>query len=178
MRLSIAQQVLMSLLVVTCGLILHSVKISLLLLEQQHEGDEHLLQKQAWKSTNDNNPQKLSFQPRALFQDWWDAMTLQGGTSCDTVLQNVRQGIWMDPNHQQGQHFVRRISTAPHHYVSLHHPDYDRVRYKSIFEKGEYYERKVHARFESILQENNVAKNATALPIVVDVGANIGYVSV
>jgi hypothetical protein len=82
----------------------------------------------------------------------------------------------MDPN--RGRHFVRRILSSPHHYVSLHNLEYDRVRYDSIFVKGEYYEHKVIARFENILQEDGRGKIESApLPIVLDVGANIGYVS-
>jgi hypothetical protein len=92
---------------------------------------------------------------------------------CSTVYQNVKTGRWEDPN--SGQHFIRQINTPPYHYVSVHSKEYDRVRYSSIFDNGLYYEHKVHNRFVSILQEEQTERSQQ--PVVIDVGANIGYYS-
>ena len=93
---------------------------------------------------------------------------------CSTVYQKVKTGQWEDPNN--GQHFIRQINTPPYHYVSVHSKEYDRVRYSSIFDNGLYYEHKVHNRFISVLQEKE-QQHLQEQPIVIDVGANIGYYS-
>ena len=90
-------------------------------------------------------------------------------TSCDQVRDYVSRGDWEDPN--RGKLFLRRVVTEPGFYVSVHDKKYDPVRYRSIFEQGDYYEEKVRKRFEYILSEHQ----HEMMPIVLDVGGNIGY---
>jgi hypothetical protein len=129
-------------------------------------------------------------QGQSSSQAWWDNMTAEGSTSCQQVQTNVQQGLWIDPN--DGQYFVRLVQQPAHQrpfYVSVHKKGYDPLRYSSIFEKGTYYEHLVQSRFERILQEGNeqssssnneavVSVSASSLPIVLDVGTNIGYYSI
>jgi hypothetical protein len=112
-------------------------------------------------------------------------MTAEGSTSCQEVQSNVEQGLWIDPN--EGQHFIRKVQLAHQNpfFVSVHKNGYDPLRFITIFQKGQYYEHLVQSRFERILQEgnevismhNNVTESALH-PMVLDVGANIGYYSI
>lgn len=76
---------------------------------------------------------------------------------------------WQDPNQQQV--YLRQVVTEPPFFVSVHNSEYDVVRFKSIFQKGNYYEHLVRQRFEYILSQT---KDVTK-PFVLDVGGNIGY---
>ncbi|KAG7369618.1 FkbM family methyltransferase [Nitzschia inconspicua] len=115
--------------------------------------------------------------PSTVFSSWWDEITFAGSTSCKDVRHHEQEGIWKDPN--DGSYFIRKIKKAPNHYVSLHKNEYDPVRFRHIFLTGNYYEHDVHNRFELILAEADRTNIATSrsLPMVVDVGANIGYYS-
>ncbi len=103
-----------------------------------------------------------------------------GAISCDVVQERVQSGQWEDPNH--GQLFLRQVITKPSFYISVHNQEYDRIRYNSIFETGDYYEVEVRERFEYILGENqkdwdyhHSKFNHQRMPLVVDIGGNIGY---
>ncbi|KAG7339916.1 FkbM family methyltransferase [Nitzschia inconspicua] len=124
-----------------------------------------------------NHPSLLSSSVPSAVSSWWDQVTLLGSTSCDDVRLFEQEGLWKDPN--GGQYFIRKIIKAPHHFVSLHNNNYDHVRHSSIFIGGNYYEHHIHDRFERILAEAERTTIATArsLPIVIDVGANLGYYS-
>jgi FkbM family methyltransferase len=136
-----------------------------------------------------NDPKSgLWQQGQSSSQAWWDIMTAEGSTSCREVQSNVQQGLWIDPN--DGQYFVRLVQQPAHRhpfFVSVHKKGYDSLRYSSIFETGTYYEHLVQSRFERILQEGNEQSSsnnneaivsASSLPMVLDVGANIGYYSI
>jgi len=108
-----------------------------------------------------------------------------GGSSevtCQDVQDHVSKGEWEDPN--GGKIFIRRVITDPPFYVSVHNEGYDPVRWKYLFETGDYYEKEVRTRFEYILWEyhHSLHRNdednmptTRAIPIVLDVGGNIGY---
>ncbi|KAG7355426.1 FkbM family methyltransferase [Nitzschia inconspicua] len=136
----------------------------MILLEQQ--------QQEFW-----SNHLSLSLSFRSAVFSWWDQITLSGSTACDDVRLFEQEGLWKDPN--GGQYFIRKIIKPPHHFVSLHNNNYDHVRHSSIFIGGNYYEHHVHDRFERILAEakRTTVATATSLPIVIDVGANLGYYS-
>ena len=90
-------------------------------------------------------------------------------TRCDHVRDSVYRGDWEDPN--QGKVFLRKVVTEPSFFVSVHDKTYDPIRFGSIFEKGDYYEKRVRERFEYILSEHQYE----LMPLVLDVGGNIGY---
>lgn len=85
-----------------------------------------------------------------------------------------QQQILHDPN--GGELYYRELLTYPQFNISVHNKGYDALRWLTIYETGKYYEAHVQKRFLSILSEG---KNTTALggnkPLVLDVGANIGY---
>jgi FkbM family methyltransferase len=193
------RQALAFLLVVTSSLCLYSILLSHSIVrflqhnvddeEQQHLQHELSIHR---KSQIQQQTQSQCSCSLSSFQTWWDGLTAAGSISCHDVQTNLEQGLWIDPN--KGQHFIRKIQQPSHNfqqqqqqqkpfYVSVHNKEYDRVRYSSIFEQGQYYEQKVYTRFERILQEGIEAtirnNNVTlSLPMVVDVGANIGYYSI
>jgi FkbM family methyltransferase len=90
----------------------------------------------------------------------------EGFISCDETHRRVDRGEWYDPN--DGRLYARRMITEPHFYASVHNQSYDLVRWKSLFEKGKYYEGEVHSRFVDILSNHPSS-------LVLDVGANVGY---
>lgn len=107
---------------------------------------------------------------------WMTEISGAKETSCATAFDKVRSGVWEDPNNDQ--YLYRRIKTEPHFLVSVHNQRYDPVRYGPIYNNGNYYEGEVIRRFEFILQENRDAfdyDNKTALPLVIDIGGNIGF---
>jgi len=109
---------------------------------------------------------------------WFSSVAGNGFVDCDTVGDYVESGQWVDPN--KGHVYLRQVKTKPHFHVSVHNKEYDVVRWEHIFEKGDYYEHKVRKNFEYILGETNAhwkssIDHANTLPIVVDIGGNIGY---
>lgn len=92
-----------------------------------------------------------------------------GDTTCDQVQNLVDVNTWKDPN--KGKWFVRQVITEPHFFISVHAQEYDPLRYKYIFNTGDYYETDVRKRFEYILAEHRYEDT----PIVLDMGGNIGY---
>lgn len=107
---------------------------------------------------------------------WMTEISGANETKCQSVFENSRKGLWEDPNHDMFQY--RRIKTAPHFLVSVHHQQYDPVRYSSIYKNGNYYEGAVIQRFERILGENRDSfdfNSTPALPLVIDIGGNIGF---
>jgi FkbM family methyltransferase len=166
------------LLVIASSLCFYTMKLRSFNFSQQQDVDGSI-----------NDPKSgIWQQSQSTSQTWWDNMTAEGSTSCQEVQSNVEQGLWIDPN--DGQYFVRLVQQPAHRrpfYVSVHKRGYDRLRYSSIFEKGTYYENLVQSRFERILQEGNeqsssnnseAVVSASSLPMVLDVGANIGYYSI
>jgi len=59
--------------------------------------------------------------------------------------------------------------TEPSFWIALHKPWFDRMRWNSIMQKGEYYETGITAQFHEILHQ------VQPKGIVVDVGMNIGW---
>ena len=86
--------------------------------------------------------------------------------SCRVIEQRQANGTWHDPN--KGEIYARRLVTDPAYTVSLHREDYDRLRWRTVFQYGKYYEHQVRMRFNTILKET--PKDA----VVLDVGTNIG----
>lgn len=91
---------------------------------------------------------------------------VKGSMSCEEAKDLVRQGKWIDPN--EDRVYLRKLSSKPSFFVSVHNQSYDAVRWNSIFEEGRYYEDQVHQRFLEILSDQPKS-------LVIDVGANIGY---
>ncbi|KAG7344712.1 FkbM family methyltransferase [Nitzschia inconspicua] len=189
-----SRQVLVGIFLLLCGICLFSIKLSHSVVVYQHGQQRDLSVSTTSSRGSDRrntDPCQLQQQPSSpstpstlSYSYWWDEMTLAGSTSCTNVHRHVQMGVWKDPNH--GQHYIRRIEEAPNHFLSVHNKDYDRVRFSSIFQNGKYYEHKVHGRFESILQEQPIDEHSKttstrtssdSLPMVLDVGANIGYYS-
>ncbi len=142
------------------------------------------------KQLNSHDQDLLTGMSSSTFPDfteataWFDEIAGPGATSCSTVRQKLQENQWMDPN--EGKLYVRRILSPPHFYISLHNEDYDPVRFRAIFNNGDYYERRVMDRFQIILAESNDYETSTIktsdsnngrYPIVLDVGGNIGYYS-
>ena len=135
-------------------------------------------------------------------------------TECHDVRRYVENQQWEDPNNNDitttttnnnnnNNHnrvlLARNVITDPQFAISVHNREYDRVRYSSIYIKGDYYEKKVRNRFLFILNEDekgieeteekqiNNNDNNTLIhrgrrkirsrtkPFVIDVGGNIGY---
>ncbi len=108
--------------------------------------------------------------------EWLTEISGADETSCSSVFDNVRRGVWEDPNHDK--FLYRRIKTEPHFLVSVHNQEYDPVRYEPIYNNGNYYEGEVIRRFEYILNENKNAfdyNSTKTLPLVIDIGGNIGF---
>ena len=108
---------------------------------------------------------------------WFAGIAGDGVIDCDTVGEHVETGRWIDLN--QGHAYLRQVKTKPHFYVSVHHKEHDLVRWQNIFEKGDDNEHKVRKNFEYILGESNAQykSNGSTLPVVVDIGGNVGYYS-
>ena len=53
--------------------------------------------------------------------------------SCSSVHDNVRNGLWPDPNGDSN--YIRRTIDSPTFYVSVHSKDYDLLRYITLYEK-------------------------------------------
>ncbi|KAG7370384.1 FkbM family methyltransferase [Nitzschia inconspicua] len=188
-----SRQVLVGIFLLLCGICLYSIKLSHSVVVLHHGQQRELTTIIRAGSDRKNTvpcqlqqqqPSSPSTPSNVSYSYWWDEMTHAGSTSCTNVHRHVQMGLWKDPN--QGQHYIRKIDEAPYHFLSVHNKDYDRVRFSSIFRNGKYYEHKVHGRFESILQEQPIDEHSTttsarissnSLPMVLDVGANIGYYS-
>ena len=137
-------------------------------------------------------------------------------TECHDVRRYVENHQWEDPNknntstnnnnnnnnNHDGHHsllLARNVITDPQFAISVHNRQYDRVRYSSIYLKGDYYEKKVRNRFLFILKEEEESeemqpeteqeeidnnrldhhgqRRRRRTPFVIDVGGNIGYYS-
>lgn len=95
---------------------------------------------------------------------------------CRSAFDKVRSGEWEDPNHER--FLFRKIKSEPQFLISVHNEKYDALRYRHIYNDGNYYEDEVIKRFQYILQENRDAfdyNSNNGLPLVLDVGGNIGY---
>lgn len=64
--------------------------------------------------------------------------------------------------------------TDPPFWIALHNPSFDKMRWASIKDKGEYYETGVTSIFHEILSGYDVTKET---PLVIDIGMNIGWFS-
>lgn len=65
--------------------------------------------------------------------------------------------------------------TNPPFWIALHNPTFDKMRWVSIKDKGEYYETGVTSIFHEILSGYDVTKEET--PLMIDIGMNIGWFS-
>ena len=114
---------------------------------------------------------------KAILQKKWMAeISGANETSCQTVFEKSHSNEWEDPN--RDMFMYRRIKTAPHFLVSVHNQEYDPVRYRAIYQNGNYYEGSVIKRFEFILGENRDSfdySSTPAMPVVIDIGGNIGF---
>ena len=68
--------------------------------------------------------------------------------------------------------------TDPPFWISLHNPSFDKMRWVSIKNTGEYYEKGVTATFHKILSAYDLTKEQQPIaPLVIDIGMNIGWFS-
>lgn len=90
--------------------------------------------------------------------------------SCRSQIasRNVREVF--DPNHGMAESPKRLTITDPPFWISLHKEYYDKLRWVSIMDKGNYYETGITEQFRQILT------NTTRAGLVLDVGMNIGWV--
>lgn len=88
--------------------------------------------------------------------------------------------IW-DPNeHAEKDEMKRFTETDPPFWISLHHPSFDKMRWVSIKQTGEYYEKGVTSMFHQILSTydlTNTKEKQQPPPLVIDIGMNIGWFS-
>lgn len=113
--------------------------------------------------------QPLSSSTSSMTPDWFQKLARDGETTCPQISNKVQTKEWQDPNHQQV--YLRQVVTSPPFFVSVHNSEYDPLRFRTIFQKGNYYEHLNRQRFEYILSRNKDASK----PFVLDVGGNIGY---
>jgi len=66
--------------------------------------------------------------------------------------------------------------TEPPFWIALHNPNFDKMRWVSIKDSGEYYEKGVTSIFHEILSSYDLVQESRA-PLVIDIGMNIGWFS-
>lgn len=67
--------------------------------------------------------------------------------------------------------------TDPPFWIALHNPSFDKMRWVSIKQTGEYYEKGVTSMFHKILSTYDLTKEQPIAPLVIDIGMNIGWFS-
>lgn len=76
---------------------------------------------------------------------------------------------------------MKRLTvTDPPFWIALHHPSFDKMRWVSIKQTGEYYEKGVTSIFHQILSTydlTTIKKQQQQPPLVIDIGMNIGWFS-
>jgi FkbM family methyltransferase len=70
----------------------------------------------------------------------------------------------------------RFTRTKPAFWIALHNPGFDMIRWVSIMDTGEYYEKGLTSIFHNILSTYDLSKEPRA-PLVIDIGMNIGWFS-
>lgn len=71
----------------------------------------------------------------------------------------------------------RFTATDPPFWISLHNPTFDKMRWVSIKNTGEYYEKGVTSMFHTILSAYDLTKEQPIAPLVIDIRMNIGWFS-
>ena len=82
--------------------------------------------------------------------------------------------------HAEKDEMKRFTETDPPFWISLHHPSFDKMRWVSIKQTGEYYEKGVTSMFHQILSTydlTNTKEKQQPPPLVIDIGMNIGWFS-
>jgi hypothetical protein len=100
-----------------------------------------------------------------------DHLRLHKVVSCPAKIQTRNADGIFDPNKGMDESPKRYTVTDPPFWISLHKKYFDNMRWVSIMDRGNYYETGITEQFHEILG------NATVKGLVLDIGMNIGWVS-
>jgi FkbM family methyltransferase len=87
---------------------------------------------------------------------------------CEKQILTRNQSEANDPNNGLPDLLYRLTTTKPQFYISLHKQIFDRLRWNSIMQHGEYYEKGLTKVFKSILNKKPAGR-------IIDIGMNIGW---
>lgn len=90
--------------------------------------------------------------------------------SCSSLLKGAKYSEY-NPNKNLAKPLLRFTVTEPPFWISLHAQSYDRIRWRTIWENGDYYEHGINDVFHKVLADR------TEPGLVIDVGMNIGWFS-